>query len=88
MPTCLRACLCVTDTKEAGRLHSRGRKRGRERKKEAEGERGREREMRKRTVRPDVINELQWAKPGSHRVVIGSLKHIYIETNVYTSHTW
>jgi hypothetical protein len=31
---------------------------------------------------------LQWAKSGSHRVILGSLKQIYFETKVYTSDTW
>jgi hypothetical protein len=31
---------------------------------------------------------LQWAKSGSHRVIVGSLKQIYFETKVYTSNTW
>ena len=31
---------------------------------------------------------LQWAKSGSHTVFLGSLKQIYFETKVYTSHTW
>ena len=30
---------------------------------------------------------LQWDKSGSHRVFLGSLKQIYFERKVYTSHT-
>ena len=31
---------------------------------------------------------LQWAKSGSHREFLGSLKQIYFETKVHISHTW
>ena len=31
---------------------------------------------------------LQWDKSGSHRVLLGSLEQIFLETNIYTSDTW
>jgi hypothetical protein len=31
---------------------------------------------------------LQWDKSGSHKVLLGSLEQMFLETNIYTSDTW
>jgi hypothetical protein len=51
----------------------------------------RKRDQRKSYLFPSVRHQnllLQWAKSGSHRVIIGSIKHIYFERQLYTSHAW